>query len=205
MEKEHSLEIGRKLRNGSHRVPKHDGIAADGLFLRHFAKAPQNSFIGGKRSRFMGFTLIELLIVISIIGILSAIAVPAMNRYIERGRIAQARGDIDVIHKAIILLETDTGLWPGGQPSGTVFSGGTANEIWDLSTPAAGLLGTNGSFPKWRGPYLTSIPKDPWGNNYFFDSDYLVNGGNRVVIGSFGPNGVGPNVYDSDDVIKIIF
>jgi general secretion pathway protein G len=201
------LEIARKVRNDSHRVPNPDGILASGFSLRPFVKATQNSSIIRKRLGFLGFTLIELLIVISIIGILSAIAVPAFHKYIERGRIAKARGDIDMIHKAIILLELDTGLWPGGQPPATVFSGGggTPNEVWDLSTAAAGLVAGGSSFPNWKGPYMPSIPKDPWGNNYFFDSDYTVNGKKRVVIGSFGPNGVGPNVYDSDDVIKIIW
>ena len=169
-----------------------------------FQRDPDSLFPRKKRG-ILGFTLIELLIVISILGILCAIGIPAVQKYIERGRIAKARGDIDVIHKAIILLELDTGLWPGPQPPNTVFSGGSANEIWNLAAGAGGLLTTNGSFPNWNGPYLPSIPLDPWGNNYFFDSDYLVNGHNRVVIGSFGPNGVGPNVYDSDDVIKIIY
>jgi general secretion pathway protein G len=199
------LEIARKVRNDSHRVPNPDGILASGFSLRPFVKATQNSSIIRKRLGFLGFTLVELLIVISIIGILSAIAVPAIQKYIERGRIAKARGDIDMIHKAIILLELDTGLWPGPQPPSAVFTGGSTNEIWNLAAPGAGLLATNGSFPNWKGPYMPSIPKDPWGNNYFFDSDYTVNGKKRVVIGSFGPNGVGPNVYDSDDVIKIIW
>ena len=105
--------------------------------------------------------------------------------------------------------------WPATSPSsGTGPVTPTTPAAWpalhdpqqpDLAAGAAGLLTTNGSFPNWNGPYLPSIPLDPWGNNYFFDSDYLVNGHNRVVIGSFGPNGVGPNVYDSDDVIKIIY
>jgi len=52
---------------------------------------------------------------------------------------------------------------------------------------------------------MKSIPQDPWGNNYFFDTDYDVNGvGTRAVVGSYGPNGVGNNLYDSDDIYYVV-
>lgn len=145
------------------------------------------------------------MIVLAILGILVIMAIPLVNAYLDRARIARARGDIDVIHKAIVLLEADTGLWPGRQRASTVYQGG-ANEIWNLSTGFAGLVANDGNWPSsWKGPYLPSIPLDPWGNQYFLDSDYQVNGEWRVVLGSFGPNGCCPNAYDRDDVIKILY
>lgn len=151
-----------------------------------------------------GFTLLELMIVMAIIAILAVIATPLVNAYLDRARIARARGDIEAIHKAIVLLEADTRLWPGRQSPSTVVQGG-GNEIWNLSTGFAGLVANDGSWPSsWNGPYMPSIPLDPWGNPYFLDTDYQVAGGWRVVLGSFGPNGCCQNAYDSDDVIKIL-
>jgi len=149
------------------------------------------------------FTLVELLVVISIIGVLSTMAMVALNFARGQARQAKALHDIDAIYGAVKMLENDTGEWPGHQLVEEVTVSG-ANEIWDLTAPQAGIAATDGAFLGWTGPYLVNVPVDPWGNDYFWDSDYTVDGMTRVVIGSFGPNGVGQNLYDSDDIIKII-
>ena len=150
-----------------------------------------------------GFTLVELMIVIAIIGILAAIALIGSSSYHTKAKVAEATSDLDTIYKAMILLESDTGQWPGHQTVSQI-NKGAGNEVWDLSVGAAGLVITDGNFPDWDGPYLPSVPKDPWGNDYFLDTDYEINGVDYLVLGSFGPNGVGQNLYDDDDVIKII-
>ncbi len=151
-------------------------------------------------TRSSGYTLIELLVNIAIIGILTAISVSTYMTYKEQANITRAKADLKNIHLAIEALAADTEKWPGPNTIGQ-----TANqEIWDLTSDDAGLLSATNAFTNWRGPYVQTMPQDPWGNNYFFDPDYYINGNAVPVVGSFGPNGQGQNNYDSDDVYRIL-
>ena len=151
-----------------------------------------------------GFTLIELCIVVMIIGVLATISFLGVQSFREKAMIAKARAEIDHIAKAILLLQTDTGQWPGGQIPGTPV--GAGNEITDLNQDRAGLCATDGRFQSWNGPYYQRcpIPKDPWGENYMFDTDYFIDGSPRVAIASGGPNKSGNNLYDQDNVVKVL-
>jgi type II secretion system protein G len=159
-----------------------------------------------------GFTLIELLVVIAIIGILAGIVLAALNSARDNAKSAHARATLHSLRNAIELLVNDTGLWPGHKTPDQIESG-SANEIWDLAPSSEGITSTDGLYPQWRGPYMGNVPLDPWGQPYFLDTDYAVDSAgnpcqsscvNVVAVGSFGPNGVGQNVYDSDDIILIM-
>ncbi len=60
-----------------------------------------------------GFTLIELMIVVAIIGILAAIAVPAYSDYIQRTKLAGAISSIGTFKTAVNICFTDTGVLSG--------------------------------------------------------------------------------------------
>lgn len=166
-----------------------------------------------------GFTLVELLVVIAIIGILSTLTVAAFQYARLQAKIGKATSDINEIYKAIVILSNDTGVWPGNQPADAL-NVSNGNEIcgdscsFGLSDAQAAITASDGS-ENWSGPYMVQMPLDPWDHQYFFDTDYRVttynlpcDGGggcvDAVVVGSYGPNGSGNNLYNDDDIIKIL-
>lgn len=155
-----------------------------------------------------GFTLIELLVVIAIIGMLASIVLASLNSARNSARIARAQADLNELRKAINLLEIDTSRHPGN----IALEPCRLNPELFLDQPEAGLSATDGSFSGWGGPYIHSVPDDPWGNRYIFDPDYRCDTGvlgcegipNATfvrAIHSGGPNGSGINVYDSDNIV----
>lgn len=59
-----------------------------------------------------GFTLIELMIVVAIIGVLSAIAVPAYKNHVKKSEAAVALSTLRALLTNIDIEEQDTGSFP---------------------------------------------------------------------------------------------
>lgn len=68
-----------------------------------------------RQRKILAFTLIELLVVISVISLLMAILLPALNRAREQGRIASCMANLNSIGKGIVLYahDNDGRLVPG--------------------------------------------------------------------------------------------
>ncbi len=77
-----------------------------------------------------GFTLLELLIVIIILGILAAIAMPRYFANIQKAREAEARATLNAIREAELAYFAQNGVFVAVFPISANLSGGASPDIY---------------------------------------------------------------------------
>ena len=92
-----------------------------------------------------GFTLVELMIVVVILGILAAVAIPAFTRYVKRSKTAEATGNISKIYQGQVSYyqasqerSTQAGFvnataMPSANPSNVKYTPNVAQWVGDAN------------------------------------------------------------------------
>lgn len=102
--------------------------------------------------RLRGFTLIEVMIVVAIVGILAAVALPAYNDYVRRGQIQEGTGNLASLRVSMEQFYQDNRTYAGAACGGAcgVACPNTKYFTYTCTSPAGGqtfVLRANGTGP----------------------------------------------------------
>lgn len=97
------------------------------------------------RNKIKGFTLIELMIVVAIIGILAAVAIPAFMKYIRRSKTTEVTMNLRKLFDSSISYYEDEHATRGGTIIPRQFPAGSNLAGIGAGTPTPGNFACNGN------------------------------------------------------------
>ncbi len=152
-----------------------------------------------------GFTLIELLIVVAIIGILAAIAVPNFLNAQVRAKVARAESDMKSVTTALESFFIDNNSYP---PMDTdrirmrrqykgCDSAPCGCAVVDIAHIMIGTSGDRRIYLTTPVAYISSLPSDPFRMDCGYG--YGSNGQSYYILSSWGPDTQDSNGEELDE------
>lgn len=99
-----------------------------------------------------GFTLMEMLIVLVVIGMIAAVAIPQLTKLLGGAKHRAAQIQVETVSHAVDYYETDIGAYPTAEQG--------LKALWSPPSDAAA----------WNGPYVRREKQliDPWGRPFLY-------------------------------------
>ena len=112
------------------------------------------------------------MVVVLVVGLLTTIVAQSLRGASDKAKRNKAQADIAELKTALSRYYSDNGYYP------TTDQGLRALVVYPPTTGIVPLV-------YFSGGYILRLPRDPWGNPYFYQSD-----GYSYVLKSLGPDGV---------------
>ncbi len=152
---------------------------------------PKNSHLGGKLGQ-AGFTLIELVMIIVVLGILAAVAVPRLGDVTENSRITATK-------KELLSLKVAVAGNPDAVSGGKYVDRGFEGDVGFAPSQLADLVSKPDSVSAynkltslgWNGPYIDSTEsnylRDAWDVAYVYQPSsrriISIGGSDSIIVG----------------------